>query len=85
MRFSALLVIAFALAACSRSDQDHARDQARQSAQQLKHDSREALHKTEDEADKASRELNNDLAKARQKTRQALGEPDNPPPDNDRQ
>lgn len=85
MKLSALLLIGLALAACSRSDQEHAREEARQSAEQLKHDSREALHKTEVETDKASRELNSDLAKAREKTRQALGEPGDPPPGQDRQ
>jgi hypothetical protein len=74
--------MAFTLGACSRSDEDHAREQARQSADQLKHDSREALQKAEIETRKASRELNNGLETARDKTRRAFDI--DTPPDKDR-
>jgi hypothetical protein len=84
MRISALLLVVFALAACSRGDEEHAREQARQAAEQLKHDSQTAFRKAEVETKKASRELNDDLEKARQKTRRALDQP-NTPADKDRQ
>jgi hypothetical protein len=76
MKLPVLLVLAFALAACSRSDEDHTRAQARETAEQLKRDSQKALHTAEADARKASRELNQDLEKARDKTRRALDQPD---------
>ena len=78
MKLPVLLVLAFALAACSRSDEDHTRAQARETAEQLKRDSQKALHTAEADARKASRELNQDLEKAREKTRRALNQPDRP-------
>ncbi len=84
MRTIALSVIAIALAGCSKSDEEHAREQARQSAEQLKHDSQEALRKAEVETRKASRALNDGLNKAQEKTRRALNQ-DEPSRDKDRQ
>jgi hypothetical protein len=78
MKLSALLILIFALSACSRSDEEHTREQARQTAEQLKHDSEKAFHKAEVETKKASRELDADLEKAREKTRHALNQPDEP-------
>lgn len=75
MKLSALLVIAFALAACSPGDQERAREQARQDTEQLKRDSQKAFHEAEAETKKASRELNKDLDVAREKTRHALDQP----------
>jgi hypothetical protein len=72
MKLLALLAFAFALTACSQSDEEHARTQARQSAEQLKHDSEKAFQKAEIETKKAGRELNEDLEKAREKARRAL-------------
>jgi len=60
------------LTACSQSEKDRAREQARQSGEQLKHDSRQALHGAERDVAKASKELDQGLEKAREKTRDAL-------------
>jgi hypothetical protein len=76
MKSVTLLLIAFGLAACSRSDEEHARERARQTAEQLKRDSREAIQKTEIEARKAGRELSEGLQKTREKARRALDQPD---------
>jgi hypothetical protein len=78
MKLPALLILAFALSACSQSQEDQTRTQARQTAEQLKRDSEKAFHKAEVETKKASRELNADLEKARDKTRHALNQPDEP-------
>ena len=78
MKLPALLFLALGLAACSHSDEEHTREQARQTAEQLKHDSQKAFHEAEVETKKASRELNADLEKARDKTRHALNQPDRP-------
>ena len=78
MKLPALLILAFALSACSQSQEDQTRAQARQTAEQVKLDSEKAFHKAEVETKKASRELNADLEKARDKTRHALNEPDPP-------
>jgi hypothetical protein len=78
LRFLALPFLAFALSTCSQRDEDHAREQARQTEQKLKHDSQRVFHETEADAKKASRELNQDLEKAREKARRALDQPDHP-------
>jgi hypothetical protein len=84
MKLPALVFIAFALTACSQSDEDHTRAEARRTAEQLKHDSEKAFHKAEIETKKASRELDADLEKGREKARRALNQPDRPT-DKDRQ
>jgi hypothetical protein len=78
MRLSALLVIACALAACSQSQEDHAREQARQSAEQLKRDSEKAFREADVDAHKAGDALNRDLEKGREKARRALNQPEHP-------
>jgi len=81
MKLSALLVLAFALAACSQSDEDRARTQARQTGEQLKHDSQKALHTAEVDVRKADAELTHSLEKTREKARRALNQPDDNQPD----
>ncbi|HEX4133820.1 MAG TPA: hypothetical protein VHY84_04290 [Bryobacteraceae bacterium] len=76
--FFAFGLLAFGLAACSRSDEDHTRAQAKQTEEQLKHDSQKALHTAETEARKANAELTHGMEKAREKTRRALDQPDEP-------
>lgn len=83
MRVFACVVMAWTLAACSQSDKDRAREQARQSEEQLKHDSRQAFNKAEEETKKASRALNSDLEKAQKKARQTLDQPDDSRTDKD--
>jgi uncharacterized membrane protein len=78
MRLSALLIIACALAACSQSQEDHAREQARQSAEQLKHDSAKALREAEVDARKTGHLVDQDLEQAREKARRALNQPEHP-------
>jgi hypothetical protein len=78
MTLSALLVLTFALTACSQSQEDHAREQARQSAEQLKHDSTKALHEADADARKAGALLDKDLEEAREKARRALNQPAQP-------
>jgi major membrane immunogen (membrane-anchored lipoprotein) len=74
MRLTTLIVCALLLGACSQSDNERARAEAHQTAEQVKHDSRVALDKAEVEAKKANRELNEDLNKAREKVRGAINE-----------
>jgi hypothetical protein len=75
MKYAAALVFALALGACTPAQDDHARAQAHQDADQIRHDAREALHDAKIETKKATSELDADLHKAREKTRQALDEP----------
>lgn len=77
-KLSALLVLAVFLTACTQSDKQHAQDQAHQAAEEIKHDSREALHEAEADARKANRELNQGFDKAREKTRHALDQTQQP-------
>jgi hypothetical protein len=63
---------------CSPGDNERAREEAHQTADQAKHDSRVVLHDAEVDAQKASKEINRDLEKTRDKIRRAL---DTPPPD----
>jgi uncharacterized membrane protein len=84
MRLPLLLLIAIGLIDCSQSDDAHARaeaertrEEAHQTAEKLKVESKEALRQAEIDAHKASREIDKDLKKAREKTRQALDQPDN--------
>jgi predicted lipoprotein len=76
MKLSALLVLAFALVGCSQSEEDHARAQARQTAEQLKRDSQKALHTAEVDARKADAELTHGLERTREKARRALNQPE---------
>jgi F0F1-type ATP synthase membrane subunit b/b' len=89
MRYAAVVVLALGAAACSRTDQDHAheqarktREEARRTAEQLRQDGREALHDARTDAQKASRELNKDLSTTRDKIRKAIDAP--PRDDHDR-
>jgi hypothetical protein len=78
MKPLALLLLAFALTACSQSDEEHTRAQARETAEQLKRDSEKAFQKAEVETKKAGRELDADLEKARAKARQEIHEHSQP-------
>jgi hypothetical protein len=80
MKYAAAILFALTLAACTPAQDQNARAQAHQTAEVARHDAREALHDAKTETQKASRELDNDLRKAREKTRQALNEPDDAPP-----
>ena len=77
MKLSALIFCALVLSACSPGDNERAREEAHQTAEQAKHDSRVVLHDAEVEAEKAGKEINRGLEKTRDKVRQAL----NTPPD----
>jgi hypothetical protein len=79
MKLATLVFCALILGACSQSDNDRAREQARQTGDQLKHDSREALHQAEADAAKAGKEINRGLDKTREEVRGALNE--HPPKD----
>jgi cytochrome c biogenesis protein ResB len=89
MRYAAVAVLAIGAVACSRTDQDRARErtqetreQARRTAEQLRQNGREALHDAKTDAQKASRELNKDLNTTRDKIRKAVDAP--PRDDHDR-
>ena len=84
MKLAALVILGFALAACTPSEDAHAREQARQTADQAKHDAKEAAHKVKTETEKASQELDKDLHKAREKVRGALDSDDKPSDDKSR-
>jgi hypothetical protein len=78
MKLTAVIVFtfcAFMLGACSPGDNERAREEAHQTADQVKHDSRVVLHEAEAGAQKASREVDRGLEKTREKVRQALDEP----------
>jgi hypothetical protein len=81
MKLSALLILAFALSACSQRQQDQSRAEARQTAEELKQDSKKAFHEAEAETKKAGRELDADLIKAREKARRAINERSQPDKD----
>jgi vacuolar-type H+-ATPase subunit H len=72
MKFAAVVLCAFLLGACTQSDDEHAREQARQTAQRAKQDSRVALHDAEVGAKKAGKEIDRGLEETRQKVRNAL-------------
>jgi uncharacterized membrane protein YccC len=79
MKLAAVIAFAFALGACSPSEDRRAREQARQTAEQAKHDARVALEQAKIAAEKANRELDKDLHKAREKVRGALNQPNDTP------
>ena len=68
--------MAIGLTACSEADSERAKQEAHQTGEKLRVESKEALRQAEVDAHKASRELNEDLEKARAKTRKALDQPD---------
>lgn len=78
MKLPALLILAFALSACSQSQEDQSRVQARQTAEQVKRDSVKAFHEAEVETKKAGRELDADLEKTRAKARREINEHSQP-------
>ncbi len=75
MKLTALIFCSIVLGACSRSQEDQAREQARQTAEQVKRDSREALHQAEIDARKAGKAIDRGLDKTREKVRGALNQP----------
>jgi hypothetical protein len=78
MKLTASIVLAFCafiLGACSPGDNERAREEAHQTAEQAKRDSRVVLHEAEVGAQKASKEINQGLEKTRDKVRQALDTP----------
>ncbi len=82
MKVTALILSLLILGACSQNQNDRAREQAHQTAEQIKHDSRVAAQRAAADAAKASREVNRDLDKAREEARRALDT--NPRPDEHR-
>jgi hypothetical protein len=76
MKYAAAILVALSLAACTPAQDEHARAEAHQTAEQAKHDVREALHDAKVETQKASKALDKDLHEARDKTRRALDAPD---------
>jgi hypothetical protein len=79
MKYVVAVVIVLGLTGCTPAQDEHAREQAHHTAEQAKHDAKEALEKAKVETQKASRELDEDLHKARDKARRALNEPDSKP------
>ena len=76
VKLAAVIAFAIALGACSPSEDQHAREQARQTAEQARHDARVVAHDVKTEAEHASKELDKDLHTARQKVRGALDKPE---------
>lgn len=58
--------------ACSQSDQNRARAQARHARDQVKRDLHQAAHDAQQDFDKASRAVTQALEEARQKAHQAI-------------
>ena len=75
MKLTALIFCAFILGACSPGDNERTREEAHQTAEQVKRDSRVALHEVEAGAQKAGKEIDRDLEKTREKVRKALDTP----------
>jgi|GEM_PF-2791176 len=75
MKLAAAIFCAILLGACTQSQDDQARDQARQTAEQVKRDSRVALHQAEIDTSKAGKAIDRGLDKTREKVRGALNEP----------
>ena len=75
MKLALVIAFAIALAACSPSEDAHAREQAHQTAEQARKDVKEAAHDVKVGAERASKELDKDLHKAREKVRDALNQP----------
>jgi hypothetical protein len=87
MKLTALIVFTFGaliLGACTPGDNERAREEAHQTADQARHDSRVVLHDAEVGAQKATKEINRDLEKTRDKVRQALDAPANGSAPNDK-
>jgi hypothetical protein len=74
MKLTALVCCALISAACAREDNAKAREEAHQTAEQLRHDSRVALNEAEIDAKKAGKVINRDLEKAREKVRESIDE-----------
>jgi len=70
-----VIALAIGLGACTREEDDRTREQARQTAEQAKRDAKQAAHDVKVEAEKASKQLDRDLHKAREKVRGALDQP----------
>jgi len=67
--------------ACSKSDQDRARDQARHAREQANKDLHQAAHDARQGFDKANRAVTQALDEARQKTKDAIHEVNQNPHD----
>ncbi len=76
MKPALLIAFGIALTACSPSEEQRTREQARQTAEQAKKDAKEAAHDVKVGAERASKELDKDLHTAREKVRGALNQPD---------
>lgn len=74
MRLALLVFCALIAGACSEKDDQRAREQARQTTEQLKHDSQVAVDKAEAGAAKAGKQIDRGLKNAREKVRDALDE-----------
>jgi organic hydroperoxide reductase OsmC/OhrA len=79
MKPLAPILLAFAMAACTPAQDEHAREEARHAADEAKHDARVALHDAKTDTKKLSREIDADLHSARDKARKALDEPKDSP------
>ena len=71
----AVVFFAFALASCTTSQDEHAREQSRKAGQELKHEAHEIGREAAVDARKAGRELDEGLHKANEKARKALDRP----------
>jgi ribosomal protein S6E (S10) len=84
MKLIAAIALAFALSACSPTQDERAQQQAHQTAEQAKHDAKKALADAKVEAERANRALDKDLNKAREKIRGAIAQPNDAPPEDHR-
>lgn len=67
-----LVLLALTLAACSPSEEQRTREQARQTGQELKKDAKEVLNKAENGVNKAGKGINDGLDRTRKNVREAL-------------
>lgn len=75
MRFAALLLLAIGLGACTPADDARAKQQARETTEQARHDAIKAGHEIKTEAEKAGQKVDQGLHEARNKIRGALDQP----------
>ncbi len=73
MRFlPALVASAAMLAACTNSDQERARQKAREAGRELQHDAKQAADKAGRAVDQAGREIDKGMADATEKAKRAV-------------
>ncbi|MEP6713937.1 MAG: hypothetical protein ABJC09_00080 [Terriglobia bacterium] len=78
MKYIAFAFFVFTLTACTATDEQRTREQAKQTGEVIKKDANEALHEAKAGTEKAGKEIDKGLRDTREKVRRALdATPDN--------